>query len=91
MEAATKLRLLIYLAALLYVLDLLYHNSALSVIGEAAPKLYPFMYLTLPRVAYTLFRPLLLFPVIIFTLFHFYLPPLFLFSTLFHLFKLFMY
>ena len=90
-EAATKLRLLIYLAALLYVLELLYHNSALSVIGEAAPKLYPFMYPTLPRVAYTLFRPLLLFLVIIFTLFHFYFPPLFLFSILFHLFELFMY
>ena len=82
MEAATKLRLLIYLAALLYVLELLYHNSALSVIGEAALKLYPFMYLTLPRVAYTLFRPLLLFPVIIFTLFHFYFPS---FVLIFHL------
>ena len=87
-EAATKLRLLIYLAAFLYVLELLYHNSALSVIGEAAPKLYPFMYPTLPRVAYTLFRPLWLLPVIIFALFHLYFLPMFLFSILFHLFEL---
>ena len=46
------------------------------------------MYPTLPRVAYTLFRPLLLLPVIIFALFHFHFPPMFLVSILFHLFEL---
>ena len=55
---------------------------------EAATKLHPFMQPTVPKVAHTLFRSFWLLPVIIFALFHFYFPPMFLFSILFHLFEL---
>ena len=46
------------------------------------------MYPTLSKVAHTLFRLFWLLPVVIFALFHFYFPPMFLVSIIFHLFEL---